>query len=107
MNTISQSAPLNIYSNAINVDAKTKPISEFWQNAEFCRFTISPLLMVIIVCIGAFAAAVAVKESVFQLALVAITVPVVEGLILALAPMRTIIISSALSVVLSLLIIIF
>ena len=63
--------------------------------------------MVIIVCIGAFAAAVAVQESVFQLALVAITVPVVEGLILALAPMRTIIISSTLSIALSLLIIIF
>ena len=93
--------------NIANVEAKTTSISDFWKNAEFNRFGIISMLIVIITCLGGFAAAVAVKESTFQLAMVVSSAMAVEALILAVMPMRAIFIASAISLIISLAVIFF
>jgi len=86
---------------------KTSSNSDFWKNTEFNRFGIIAFLLVIVTCLGGFAAAVAVKENTLQLTVVTASAMLVEALILSVAPMRAIIISSVISVVISLLVIVF
>ena len=93
--------------NITNVKAKSNSISDFWNNAEFYRFGIISMLIVIVTCLGGFAAALAVKESTFQLAMVVSSAMAVEALILAVMPMRAIFIASAISLIISLSVIIF
>ncbi|MDF2438698.1 MAG: hypothetical protein K0Q95_3074 [Bacteroidota bacterium] len=84
-----------------NLEVKTTQMSEFWKKAEFNRFGIIALLLVVVTCIAGFAAAIAVNASTFQLAAVAATAMAVEALILSVAPMKAIIISSVISVIVS------
>ena len=112
MNTLNPSYPANVYApkvNAVNLtlNLKTQAVSAIWQKAEFSRFAITPLLMVIVVCMGGFAAAVSVETSIVKLAIVAISCGLTEAFMLALMPMRTVIISSVICVLLSLLLILF
>jgi hypothetical protein len=110
MNTAIQVNPLSISVRtvkAVYAEAKTSSTSDFWKNAEFNRFGIVAFLLVIVTCLGGFAAAVAVKESTLQLAVVTSSAMLVEALILAVTPMRAIIISSVISVVISLFVIVF
>ena len=110
MNTAIQVNPLNISTGtvrAVYAEAKTSSNSDFWKNTEFNRFGIIAFLLVIVTCLGGFAAAVAVKENTLQLTVVTASAMLVEALILSVAPMRAIIISSVISVVISLLVIVF
>ena len=109
METTIQTNPVSISHStikAVNVGVKTVTFSDFWKNAEFNRFGIIAMLLVIVTCLGGLAAAVAVNESTWQLAMVASSAMLVEALILAVTPMRTIVIASVISVTISLLVII-
>jgi hypothetical protein len=79
----------------------------FWENAEKNRFGIIAMLLVFVTCLAGVAAAAAADASTFRLAAVAATAMAVESLILAVMSMRSIIIASIISVVVSLLVIIF
>jgi hypothetical protein len=84
-----------------NVEAGTSAMSDFWKKAEFNRFGIIAMLLVGVTCLAGFAAAIAVNASTFQLAIVAAAAMAVEALILSVAPMKAIIISSVISVIVS------
>jgi hypothetical protein len=86
---------------------KTNTLSKFWQNLETNRFGIIAMLLVVVVCIAGVAAAVAVQRSTFQLLAITLSTMAVEALVLAVMPMRSVFIASVISVVISLLVIIF
>lgn len=86
---------------------KTRSTSEFWKYAEFNRFGIICVLLIVVACLGGLAAATAIQRSTSELVLVAIPVMTVEALILSVMPMRYIFIASIVSVVISSLIMIF
>lgn len=81
---------------------KTAATSEFWQKIEFNRFGIISLLLVIVACLGGIAASVAIQKSTLLLGMVALPAMAVEASILAVLPMRTIVIASAISALVSL-----
>lgn len=89
-----------------NVETKNKTVSDFWEKAEFSRFAITPMILIIVACVGGIAAAVGIQQSAFKLAVVALTTAGVEACILAVTPMRVIIIGSIISLIVSLLVII-
>lgn len=105
MNTTIHSDAINI--SAQGVEAGTQTLSTFWERLENKRFGFAPMILVAVVCVSGFAAAVAVNESVLKLAIVSLSTTLVEGLVLAVMPMRTITIASIVSVILSALIIAF
>lgn len=70
-------------------------------------FATTPILLVIVACMGGIAAAYGIKESVYQLGLITFPAATVLAMILSLAPMRAITITSTVSVLLSLLVILF
>jgi hypothetical protein len=113
MNTTIQTAQVNISENIsisrVQAQARTqsKTVSEFWETAEFNRFGIVPLALLLVVCIGALAGAVALQSGPVKLTLVTVPAAVVEALIIAVLPVRTIVIASAISMLVSLLVIIF
>ena len=86
-----------------NVTAKSNTISDFWKKAEFNRFGIVPMLLIVVVCIGGIAAAVTIQDNVMKLAVIAVSTTLVECFVLAVMPMRTIIISTIIAIALSLL----
>lgn len=91
---------------ATDIAVKSETVLDFWKKAEFYRFSIVPMLLIIVVCIGGIAAAITVDEHVIKLGVIVISCTLVETFILAVRSMKTILISSAIAVVLSLLMII-
>jgi hypothetical protein len=81
--------------------------SDFWKHAEFNRFGIISVLLIVVACLGGLAAATAIERSTLQLVLVAIPVMIVESLILAVMPMRYIFLASLVSLIISLIVFIF
>jgi len=109
MSTILQSKQMQFSASsqkAGNTKQNTNSISLFWEKAEAHRFAITPLLLVVIACMGGVAAAAVLQENVLKLALVAVSTALAEGFVLALAPMRTVLIASIISLVASILMII-
>lgn len=92
---------------AVNVAVKSEAVSDFWQQVEFNRFGIIAMLLVIVTCLGGVAAAVAIQTSAFLLGVVALPAMAVEAFILSVMPMRTILITSVISVIVSLAVAIF
>lgn len=87
----------NIKANSLKVNSS----SDFWKYAEFNRFGIICVLLIVVACLGGLAAATAIQRSTLQLVLVAIPVMTVESLILSVMPMRFIFIASIVSVIIS------
>lgn len=100
MNTVSKSRTEVFSLNA----EKTGSISTFWKDVESARFALMPLILVITTCIGSVAAAVAIHSSPIQLGMVALAGVIAECLVLALAPMRVIVLACVTSVVVDILI---
>ena len=101
-----------IKTHQVSVFAKTETskvnsTSEFWEKVEFCRFGIMPMLLVIIGCMGGFAAGFGAQADVFKLATIAFPTIIALAFMLAVAPMRIIISLSAFALFLDLLVLIF
>lgn len=75
-------------------------VSPFWQMVEFNRFSIMPMLLAFVAILGGIAAAITVQMETWRLAVVAVSMAIVEGFILAVMPMRLIVISSAVALLL-------
>lgn len=86
---------------------KNQSENNFWEKAEFNRFGIIPILLVIVGCMGGFGASYGAGESTIKLAMVAFPSIIALALMLAVAPMRAIIWSSVIAVVLDILVLIF
>ncbi len=79
----------------------------FWNKMEVNRFGVSPVILLLLGIIGGVAAAAGIMDSWVKLAAVAFPSTISLALILAVAPMRAIIIGSSLAILLDLLVIIF
>ena len=82
-------------------------MSPFWESMEFNRYGIIAMLVVIIGCVGGFAAGFGAKDDAIKIGMLAFPTAVSLALILAVAPMRTIIFTTAIAVVLDIIILIF
>lgn len=104
METTLKSVHANISLNQTQV--KQNSNAEFWKKAEFNRYGISPMVLLIIGILGGVAAASGIMDSWVKLAAVAFSSTITLALVLAVSPMRVIIISSAIAVLIDLLVII-
>lgn len=68
-----------------------------WEEPEFNRFGFVALLLVVMVCTGGLAAAVAVNGAAWKLMTVAFAAVVVQFLVMTVAPMRLIVFAAALA----------
>lgn len=98
--------------NSAMAGSKTQSISEkksttFWKDAEFNRFGIIPVLLLLVACTGGFAASFGAGDNAFRIGMVAFPSIVALSLMLAVAPMRLIFWSSAIAIILDLFILIF
>ncbi len=110
METIVHSQQVNVSAkkiNAVNSKVQTNKISDFWNNAEFNRFGIIPMLLAFIACTGGFATAFGAYSDTLRLSMVVFPTMIALALMLAVAPMKAIIYASTFAIILDLLILIF
>ncbi len=105
----------NVQSTALHFNfkkasEKTKSIklayADFWQKAEFNRFGIIAMVLIVVTGLGGIAGAFAIQKSALLLALVALPTMATEVFILAVLPMRIITITALISAIISLAVII-
>jgi hypothetical protein len=78
--------------------------SSFWSQVEFSRFGIISMLVIIIGCVGGFAASFGAHGDLLKLSMVAFPTIITLAMVLAVAPMKTILYLSGLCLLLDLLI---
>ena len=86
--------------------AKSNP-SLFWEKVEFSRFGIISMLIIIIGCVGGFAASFGADGDILKLALIAFPTIISLAFVLAVAPMRVILYSSIIAIILDLIVLVF
>ena len=107
MNTAIQSSPIHVNVNekqAIKSETRVLETDARWKTAEFNRYGLVPIILVIVVGIGAVCAATVLHESAVKLALITISASFVQAMIIAVMPMRVITIAAAVSVIFNLVI---
>ena len=104
MKTLTQTHPTNISVSAEKI--KTR-LSEFLDELEATRFGFAPMILIVIACLGGIAGAFAVQSSEIKLMAVVISTSFVEILIIALAPMRMIVLASIIAFIIDLIVFIF
>ena len=90
--------------NATYSKAKAVSVSkldEFWSTLEYNRFGMVPVLIVVVACLGGIAAAFAIQVSPIRLATVVLSTGMTEAFILGMLPMRTVMITAVVSLVIS------
>ena len=94
---------------SVNTGSTTKIAtqSKFWEAAEFNRFGIISMLLVIIACLNGISAAYGAQGDAVKIGLLAFSTVLAESLILAVAPMKTIFLVSVASLVLDVFVFIF
>jgi hypothetical protein len=90
----------------VSEKSETK-VNTLWEKAEAARFGILPILLTVVACVGGWAAAFGAHYEVMQLAMVALPTMIVLSFMLAVAPMKNILISSAIAIVLDFLVLLF
>lgn len=106
METTIKSNQSGISFNKEKTNAQEMASAEFWNKAEFNRYGISPMVLLIIGILGGVAAASGIMDSWVKLAAVAFSSTISLALVLAVSPMRVIIIGSSIAVLIDLLVII-
>ncbi len=100
MNTITAT------SKEIILKSKTRDYAAFWKGLEFYRFVLNILIMAFLAILGAIASAFAIQHSMELMALVAFPAMLCFSMILALAPMKVLFGTAALSLTIDLVIIV-
>lgn len=80
---------------------------EFWKNVEFNRFGIISMLLLVIACTGGVAASFGARSNTIELCTVAFPTMIALSLVLGVAPMKAIIYTSIVAIILDLLVLIF
>lgn len=106
MDTLIKSQP-ETFSLKMEKRKTSLSVSEFLNDLEANRFGIAPMLLVFMACLGGIAAAFAVQESEIELLAVAVSTTLIEVLIIALAPMRIIVLASVVAFIIDLFVLIF
>jgi hypothetical protein len=96
-----------IRTSVVNKSAASLKTSTFWDKAEFSRFGIISILVVVLGCIGGMAASFGAGDSIIKLAMIAFPTIITLALILAVAPMKIITYMSILALVLDVLVFVF
>ena len=95
METISKTKTVNLTT----ASTKTSDSSlSFWKTLEDNRFAITPMILVVMACIGGFAAAVAMDGSWVKLAFLAFSCTFCLATILAVMPMKTVVYSAIVAI---------
>jgi len=89
-----------------NLTTSVAPLSDFWKMVEFNRYGITPLLLILMVCLSGIAAAFGAPDA-LQIGIVAFPCCIALALVLAIAPMKAIIYTSVIAIILDLFILIF
>lgn len=95
------------YQNNVSVNTKTSSSissSNFWTRLEFNRFGIIPMLLVFITCLGGIAVAFGAGSDTLKLSMVVFPTIISLALVLGVAPMRLILWTSIIAVVLDLMV---
>lgn len=91
--------------------ASARPVSRnkasFWRQAEYNRFAIIPMLLVIVACMGGIAAGFGAKADALKIGLVAFPTIITLAFMLAVAPMRLIIWSAIIALLVQIAVLIF
>lgn len=107
MNTFAKTNQNRLTINEVKTETKTKVQSDFWKKAEENRFGITPMVLVVMACMGGVAAATGILESWVKLAAVAFPATISLAMILAVAPMKAIYVTAVIAVIMDLLVIFF
>ena len=76
----------------------------FWENLEFNRFGIIPILLVVIGCLGGIATGFGANGEIVKLALIAFPTVIAASLVIGLAPMKAVFYASAIAIILDLIV---
>lgn len=85
---------------------KTKS-TNFWNEMEFNRFGIIPVVLLVVACLGGIAAGFGAKTDIIKLSIIAFPTILTLAFVLAVAPMRTIFWAAFVSVILQFLVLMF
>ncbi|MBK6521413.1 MAG: hypothetical protein KBG47_02420 [Bacteroidia bacterium] len=95
--TISKQQSINASSKS---EAHAKPLSKFWEMVEFNRYGAIAMMLIVIGCLGGFAASYAAGANVYKIALIVFPTILSLAFILAVMPMRLIVWVSTIAVLL-------
>lgn len=84
---------------------KTSKLESFFQEAEFNRFGLISTSLILVGCLGGIAVGLGAVESAFTLSLVVFPTMTALSMVLGVAPMRLLIWSAAIAVVIDLILI--
>jgi hypothetical protein len=98
---------MSVEAEKIHINSISDSISELLEKAESNRFGIMPFLLSIMACMSGFAAASGILESWVQLAAVAFSSTIALAMMLAVASMRVIFITTLIAVIMDVLVLIF
>lgn len=87
----------SISSEATKTQVKSK--SNFWNDVETNRYGITPVILLVLACLGAITGASVMNGTTLQIAAVAFPSTISLAFILAVAPMRTITVGAVLAIV--------
>lgn len=96
-----------IESKKAITQTETNETTDFWSKLEFSRYGVISMLVLIIGCLGGISAAFGAHGSALELSLIAFPTIISLALILAVAPMRTIVYLCSVALVLDLIVLIF
>lgn len=80
---------------------------EKWKQIEMLRFGIGPMVLIAIACIGGLCAAFGAKDSAIQLGLTVFPTIICLGLIISVAPMKSVVYLGITSVIIDLVVLLF
>lgn len=104
MSTITEKAQVRAHAQAVS---RQKSESTLWKKAEEARYGIIPLLLTLVACLGGVAAAFGVGDSVAQLSMVVFPTMMCLSFILAVGPMKLIMWSGLVAVILDITVLFF
>lgn len=101
--TITKQQSINVSTK--HETAKQEVLSTFWQKAEFNRYGIIAMVLTVLGCMGGFAASFGAGADIFKIALVAFPTILSLAFILGVMPMRLIVWSSSIAVLIDIILI--
>jgi hypothetical protein len=91
----------------MNTHVASIKMKELLEKAEFNRFGIISIVLTVVGCLGGIAVGMGAIESYFTLTLVVVPTMATLSLLIAVAPMRSIIIAGALSLLIDVIMILY
>jgi hypothetical protein len=104
--TMSKHQSISVSVSEKKQRARTITTSSFWEKAEFNRYGSIAMILTILGCMGGFAAAFGAGADIFKIALVVFPTVLSLAFILGVMPMRLIVWSSSIAVLIDIILLI-